>query len=272
VATSIPPPPASFVPEPEAVPPPADTPTTGSEPDTIADALDEAPPDPPVRPVTPPPAPQPRPTRSAPVTVTPTDAVISQAGTGDYLGLGRTQLDVALGDSLLLDIRRDGYVPQRRAFIGAPLNVSLVPDSASVTFQTNVPVEVVVDLPGGPLSLGDTDVSARLPTGEYRVRFVSDVSPEWSTTARLGEAGGSYRISKMDYPTRGVLVVVVQGGWANVSVDGSPVRESPARFDDLRDFPHVVRLSRDGYETIIDTVAVVPGQVTTRQYTLRPSR
>lgn len=223
---------------------------------------------------TPPPAapPRPGPTRSARVTVSPPDAVITRASDGDYLGMGQAEVAVQSGETTVLEFARNGYVPQRRPFTGDPLQVFLVSDSVDVTFQSNVPVDVVLETPQGPVTLGRTNLSARLPTGQYRIRFASDLYPEWSTTSSFPQAGGSYRVTKMDYPTRGALVIAVPSGWANVSVNGSPPRESPARFDDLPDFPHVVRLSRDGYETIIDTVRVVPGQVTTRQYRLQPVR
>jgi hypothetical protein len=52
-------------------------------------------------------------------------------------------------------------------------------------------------------------------------------------------------------------------------VDGGTARETPYKFTGLSVGPHVVQVSRDGFQTIVDTVMVAPTGTTTRQYTLR---
>lgn len=261
---------------PEAEERQAQTPVAGPpEVDPQPTTPPPAPPPPPPPP--PPPAaasspPAPAGTRTAGIAVTPADAVISRADNGEYVGLGSAEISVARGDSVVLELSRQGYVRERRVFRGAPLNVTMRPDSVDVTFIANVPVEVVVDQNGGQRVLGTTPVSARMTSGEYRVRYRSPVHEEWSVLADFPRAGSSYRVSKMDYPTRGAIVIAVEGGWARVSVNGGPERETPARFDDLPTAPHIVRLSREGFQTIVDTVEVTPGQVLTRQYQMRPAR
>jgi eukaryotic-like serine/threonine-protein kinase len=264
---------------------PADTangsnPTAGDpgtvDPDTTTAVATAEPPrdtartEPPV--ATPPPPPPTARRMTAGVSVTPGDAVISRSSDRAFLGLGRAEVTVQSGDSLMLEFNRPGYVAERRAYRGEPLQVVLAPDSVTVAFASNQPAEITVMGPAGSRVLGTTDLTARLPTGRYRVRFRAEGLPDWRTEVALTEAGRTYEVSKRDYPTRGGLVITVAGTWALVSLDGGAERESPARFDDLTAGPHVIRLTRPGFETVVDTVRVAPGGTTTRQYTIRPSR
>ena len=68
----------------------------------------------------------------------------------------------------------------------------------------------------------------------------------------------------------GGLTAAVPQGWAMVSLDGGPQQETPATWNDIAIGLHVLRLERPGFQTIVDTVSVPPGQVLRRQYTLRP--
>ena len=243
------------------VPPPAPPPAPeapASNPRSSADT----------RARTPPPAPR----HTASVYVSPADALISRVDNGAFLGLGSSEVSVAEGDSVLLAFNRAGYVAERRAFHGQPMSVTLRPDSVQVTFTANVPVEVMVESSAGARMLGTTNLTARLPRGGYVVRFRAPNRPDWSERYDFPRAGASYRVSKMDFPTRGSLIVTVQGGWARVSVNGGPQRETPARFENLPDAPHIVRVLREGYQSIVDTVRVSPGQTESRQYRLRPNR
>ena len=210
--------------------------------------------------------------QTASVIASPRDAFISRADEGSFLGLGSAQVSVAQGDSIVLEFNRAGYIPVRRVFRGEPLSVTLRPDSVQVTFAANIPVEVEVESPAGTRVLGTTNLTAQLTPGIYRITFRTPDRPEWSARYEFPRAGASYRVSKMDYPLRGSLVVAVEGGWARVSLNGGTPRETPARFDNLPLAPHIIRLTRDGYETVVDTVHVTPGQVTSRQYRLRPLR
>jgi hypothetical protein len=191
---------------------------------------------------------------------------------GAFLGLGSTEVSVSEGDSVLLAFNRAGYVAERRTFNGQPMSVMLRPDSVQVTFTANVPVEVMVESSAGARVLGTTNLTARLPRGGYLVRFRASDRPDWTERYDFPRAGASYRVAKMDYPTRGSLIVTVQGGWARVSVNGGIERETPARFDNLPNAPAIVRLRRDGFEPVVDTVRVTPGEAVSRQYRLRPNR
>jgi hypothetical protein len=179
------------------------------------------------------------------------------------------QLSVPAGDSVVLEFSRPGYVTERRTFKGSRLAVELTADSAFARFEANVPAEVYRLTGGEPVRLGTGGFTVRLPTGRHRIQFRSPGQPDFDTVIAMPRPGQSYRLAKMDYLTTGTLIATVAGTWANIAVNGLLPRESPARFDSLSAGRHVVTVSRDGYETVVDTVLVQAGQVIRRQYTMR---
>jgi hypothetical protein len=184
----------------------------------------------------------------------------------------RADLTVTDGDSLVVEFSHPGYITQRGTFTGRRLAVTLVPDSVVATFEANVPADVFLYSPASsttPRRVGRTDMAIRLPTGRYRVLYRATGQPDWVETHAMTTPGGRYTIAKNDYASQGDLVVTVSGAWGLVSVDGGTARETPYKFTGLSVGPHVVQVSRDGFQTIVDTVMVAPTGTTTRQYTLR---
>jgi hypothetical protein len=205
---------------------------------------------------------------TARVRVTPTDATIRAVGNRDSTWRDGTEVSVAPGDTMLLDFFRPGYVSVRLPFTGSRLSVALVPDSAIATFEANVPADIYLVTDDGEIRLGSTRSRRRLPTGTWTFRFRSPGQPDWQTTVGMTRAGDSYLVAKTDYATTGNLVATVAGGWAMASLDGGIQRETPAEWSGIAVGTHVLRLSRDGYRTVIDTVIVPAASVLRRQYTL----
>jgi hypothetical protein len=211
-------------------------------------------------------------TRTATLEVSPPGTAIALVGADTGRWLDRAELSVAAGDSVVLRLVRRGYVPRTVVFRGEPLSVALVPDSVTVRFEANIAAQVFLDRDGAePVLLGTTVLSARLPTGAHRFVFRAPNQDDWAVTRQLTAAGQSYTVRKADYATRGGLVATVAGGWAWVSVDGGEEHETPHRFEELPVGRHIVRLRRDGFPSVVDTVFVRGGEVVTRQYTLSRS-
>jgi serine/threonine protein kinase len=210
-----------------------------------------------------------RPMRTAQVNARPEGTIIRiESQTGQWTN--SAELSVAERDSLVVLFSRAGYVSQQRVFRGNDISVQLQPDSVTVTFDSNVPAEVFFESSSGWRALGATSVTTRLPTGTHRIAFRPQDQAEWSQLHSFTTPGRSYRIQKLDFPTRGSVFITIPGSWANVSINGGDEHETPVGFDNLPIGRHIVRITRPGYETVIDTVLVRAGQRTTRQYQLRP--
>ncbi|MCI0437241.1 MAG: PEGA domain-containing protein [Gemmatimonadetes bacterium] len=179
------------------------------------------------------------------------------------------ELAVPSGDTLVLIFSRDGYVTQTQRFTGSRMAVTLQPDSVVVLFRANMRADVLVLEGNRERRLGTTDFERALPTGSYRIVFRSPGQDDWTSDQAMTGAGRRYTVEKMDYVTLGSFVGQIVDGWARISVDGGPERETPARWNDLAVGAHIVRVMRQGFRTLVDTVVVRPGQTVTRQYTLQ---
>jgi hypothetical protein len=139
-------------------------------------------------------------------------------------------------------------------------------------FGANVTAQVYMFDANGALRLiGTTDITRRLPSGTHRFLFRAPDQPDWTTTQNMAAAGRTYRVVKSDYVAHGSLQVTVAPTWAWISVDGGPNRDSPVRFDGLSAGRHVIRVTRAGFHSQLDTVTIRPGQVLTRPYVLLPT-
>jgi hypothetical protein len=205
---------------------------------------------------------------AAPVRVTPAGATIRALdGSGEWTG--EAEIGVPSGDTLMLEFSRTGYVPQRHAFVGSRIVVALQPDSVIASLRANVSADVFLNRGNGDTRIGSTNVDVRLPTGRHSLVFRSPGQEDWDTTVSMTTPGQTYTVSKTDYLTIGSLVVSASPTWGTVSVDGGAPFETPARFDALAVGQHVVTVTRDGFETIVDTVLVNAGQTVRQNYTLR---
>jgi hypothetical protein len=187
----------------------------------------------------------------------------------DYTIIGTDSVDVSIerGDSLVLLFRRPGYVPEKRIFSGEPLSLHMRPDSAYVSFFSNIKAEVYLEDGSGGRLLGTTDLlKVRLPTGTHRFRLRAHNLPDWTIERDLLTPGERYQVTKLDFPKRGKLVVNVASSCATVSLDGGPSRRLPATFDDLPPARHIIRVNYADGAAVTDTVQVEAGRTTARSY------
>ena len=210
-----------------------------------------------------------RPLVSARVRVTPSDAAIRIAGQREATWRDGAELEVTLGDTILLEFSRPGYVTTRVPFSGSRVSVTLLPDSVSAVFEANVRADVFLVTNGREALVGTTNLTRRLPSGTHRFVFRSPGQPDWQTQVAMSGAGQTYRVARTDYITLGSLVATVVDGWAMASLDGGLARETPASWNDIPVGRHVLTLVREGYRTVVDTVTVPAGQLLRRRYTLQ---
>jgi hypothetical protein len=206
---------------------------------------------------------------SAMVRGSPAGTSIAVVGDATRRWTDAVELSVPSGESIELSFSRPGYVSQTHTFTGTRLAVALQPDSVLAAFDANVQATVFLVTGAGEQRLGTTPTQVSLPTGSPRITFRSPGQPDWTTVQDMTQPGRRYTITKTDYVTTGDLIVSVNGTWAMISLDDGPDRETPVRFEDIPVGEHVLRVSREGFQTIVDTVVVRAGAPVSRQYTLR---
>jgi hypothetical protein len=218
----------------------------------------------------------PAPVLRAVVRATPAGASIRVRGL-DESWTGDTELAVKQGDSLIVQFSKPGYVTATRTFTGSRISVALQPDSVFARLESNVPADVYLVGSGRAATrrmlgnTGPTGTMVRLPTGTHRLLFRAPDQADWTTQQPMPEAGQTYRVRKTDFATTGSLVITVPGSWAFVSIDGGESAETPVRVERLPIGTHQLRISREGFVTISDTVVIRAGRTATKQYTLRPA-
>jgi hypothetical protein len=205
--------------------------------------------------------------QTAAVIAGPRGALIQRGDDYTILGVDSVEVSVERGDSVVLLFRRLGYVPEQRTFRGTPVSVRMRPDSVYVSFYSNIKAEVFLEDGNGGVLLGKTDLlKVRIPSGRHRFRLRAPNLPDWTIDRDLLIAGERYQVTKLDFPTRGKLVVNVASSCAMVSVDGGPARRIPATFDDLPPTRHIIRVNYADGAAVTDTVQIVAGHTTARSY------
>ena len=204
---------------------------------------------------------------TAAVTAHPAGALIQRGDDYSVIGVDSVDVTIERGDSLVLLFRRPGYVPEKRIFTGSPLSLRMRPDSVFVSFFSNIKAEVYLEDGNGGRLLGKTDLlKVRVPTGSHRFRMRASNLPDWTTDRDLLIPGERYQVTKLDFPTRGRLVVNVASSCAVVSLDGGPALRMPATFDDLPPAPHIIRVNYADGVAVTDTVQIEAGRTTARSY------
>jgi serine/threonine protein kinase len=123
-----------------------------------------------------------------------------------------------------------------------------------------------VQTPTGAQTTG-AQTQAPTPTQPLTpTQTVSPPNPGAGGAATGGAAAGGGATSQL-----GILGIVIQGGWANISVDASLKATQATRLvDTLIPGTHQVRLERDGFIPIDTSISVTAGQQTVLRVRLQP--
>lgn len=115
-----------------------------------------------------------------------------------------------------------------------------------------------------------------LPPGKYDIRLVREGYREEEVTVLISE-GIEQRVEKtleretMELPTKGSLVVITKPAGAFVTVDGLTHPYKTPTVLLLDPGTHEVKIEKEGYKTIEDTVEIVAGESTRKEYELEPT-
>jgi len=162
-------------------------------------------------------------------------------------------------ESILVDYSRE------------PLQISLAllsqeESQVILALAGDIPGSAVFTIDGDRVGSGVRRISEVLPFGTHTLRVDVDNYETWSRTITLDAGGYSATVSPVEIVTTGRLLIAPEP-WADVSVDGVSVGQTPMAPIELEEGSHTVQLTNPDYEDQTSTVTITAGEDTSIRYT-----
>ncbi len=119
---------------------------------------------------------------------------------------------------------------------------------------------------GARVGSGVRRVSEVFPFGTHSLRVEVENYESWSRTITLDSEGFSATVSPVAIATTGRLMIAPEP-WANVSIDGVGVGQTPMAPIDLEEGAHTVVLTNPDYEDQTSSVTITAGEDSSIRYT-----
>ena len=130
----------------------------------------------------------------------------------------------------------------------------------------DIPVAGNFTIDGERVGTGVRRISEVLPYGTHTLAVDVEGYEAWTRTITLGEGGYSATVAPEQIVTTGRLLIAPEP-WANVTIDGSSLGQTPMAPIDLEEGSHTVLLTNPDYEDQTVTVNIVAGEDTSIRYT-----
>jgi hypothetical protein len=135
--------------------------------------------------------------------------------------------------------------------------------NVEVTISANPGTEIYVD--GKLAGKIPPIVSLTLPSGRHTFRYVLPDYDEYEETVDV--LSNRKNAFSHRFPLFGSLRIVAVP-YAQVHLDGKDLGFTPVNMDKVPEGTHELTLTREGFQTIQETIIVKPGEVNRFQYTL----
>ena len=152
-----------------------------------------------------------------------------------------------------------------------PLQISLAllsqeESQVILALAGDIPGSAVFTIDGDRVGSGVRRISEVLPFGTHTLRVDVDNYETWSRSITLDAGGYSATVSPVEIVTTGRLLIAPEP-WADVSVDGVSVGQTPMAPIELEEGSHTVQLTNPDYEDQTSTVTITAGEDTSIRYT-----
>ncbi len=152
-----------------------------------------------------------------------------------------------------------------------PLQISLAllsQEESQVTLALagEIPGSGTFFIDGNRVGTGVRRISEVLPFGNHTLRVEVENFESWSRNITLDVAGYSATVSPVEIPTIGRLLIAPEP-WANVSIDGVAMGQTPMAPIELEEGSHTVLLTNPDYEDQTSTVTIAAGEDASIRYT-----
>ncbi len=156
-------------------------------------------------------------------------------------------------------------------YSSAPLQISLALLSQEESMVTlalggDIPGSAVFTIDGDRVGVGVRRISEVLPYGSHTLRVEVEDHEPWVRTINLTDAGYSATVSPVAITTTGRLLIAPEP-WANVTIDGVGMGQTPMAPVELEEGSHTVLLTNPDYEDQTSTVTIVAGEDASVRYT-----
>ena len=153
----------------------------------------------------------------------------------------------------------------------APLQITLAllsQEESQVTLALagEIPGSAAFFIDGNRVGTGVRRVSEVLPFGNHTLRVEVENFESWTRNITLNAAGYSATVSPVEIPTIGRLLIAPEP-WANVSINGASVGQTPMAPIELEEGSHTVLLTNPDYEDQTSTVTITAGEDSSIRYT-----
>ncbi len=130
----------------------------------------------------------------------------------------------------------------------------------------DIPGSAVFFIDGDRVGAGVRRISEVLPFGTHSLRVEVENYESWARTITLTADGYSATVSPVEISTTGRLLIAPEP-WANVTIDGVSMGQTPMAPVDLEEGEHTVLLTNPDYEDQTSTVTIVVGEDASIRYT-----
>jgi hypothetical protein len=188
---------------------------------------------------------------------------------GRRVGTTPWQGDLSAGQHRLL-VSRMGYLSQDVTVAvtsgdSAAKTLNLIPAKGDVTISANPGTQIYID--GEMKGTIPPVVTLELGAGRHELRYVIPDYAEFKETVRV--RGGRDNAFSHSFPLHGTLRVICEP-YAEVRLDGEEVGFTPLNIDKISEGEHRIRLYREGYQTIEQTIQIRVREINLFQFKLVP--
>ncbi|MCK5131105.1 MAG: PEGA domain-containing protein [Candidatus Sabulitectum sp.] len=130
----------------------------------------------------------------------------------------------------------------------------------------DIPGSALFFIDGNRVGAGVRRISEVLPFGTYLLRVEVENHESWARTVTLDSGGYSATVSPVEIVTTGRLLIAPEP-WANVTIDGVGMGQTPMAPIELEEGSHTVLLTSPDYEDQTSTVTITAGEDASVRYT-----
>ena len=144
--------------------------------------------------------------------------------------------------------------------------LSMEESQITLALAGDIPGSANFTIDGNRVGSGVRRITEVLPFGSHTLRVEIENYESWTRTVTLDVDGYSATVSPVEITTTGRLLIAPEP-WANVTIDGTGVGQTPMAPIDLEEGSHTVLLTNPDFEDQTITINITAGEDSSIRYT-----